>query len=177
MTLAPPSPPLADGTIRLVPLAATDADAVEELTRDPDVGRFTPLPANAPPGFGAEWIGRYEQGWEEGRSAGFAIRDAADGAFLGFAGVVNIRMAAREAEIGYMVAPAARGRGLALRAVGLLLPWCFGELALRHLDMTIDHRNAPSLRVAAAAGFRWQRTEGELEIWSLEPGSPPGDIP
>jgi ribosomal-protein-alanine N-acetyltransferase len=159
--------------MRLQPLAQGDADAIEALTRDPDVGRFTPMPANAPRGFGAEWIGRYERGWTEGTSAGFAIRDAGTGAFLGIAVVVNVDKTALKAELGYAVSPAARGRGLALRAINLLTGWCFGELAMHRLEMRIDHRNAPSLRVAAQAGYRREGLVDDLELWSrlAAPGS------
>ena len=56
-------------------------------------------------------------------------------------------------EIGYMLAAPARGRGAATRAVRLLVDWAFETLGLERLELHIDTHNAPSLAVAARAGF------------------------
>jgi RimJ/RimL family protein N-acetyltransferase len=67
---------------------------------------------------------------------------------------VHLDLAAREGEIGYMVAPAARGRGASARAVRLLTRWGFEELALERLELRIDVTNRASERVAERAGYR-----------------------
>jgi RimJ/RimL family protein N-acetyltransferase len=77
-----------------------------------------------------------------------------DGAVLGFAAIVQIDLEAREGEIGYLVAPAARGRGVARRAVSLLTAWGFDEIGLVRLELRIDVANGPSERVAEGAGYR-----------------------
>ena len=81
---------------------------------------FTLVPTGADATFISGWIARYEQGWHDGSCAGFAARDAADSGFLAFASIVQLDLEARQGEIGYAVAPAARGRGVARRSVGLL---------------------------------------------------------
>jgi RimJ/RimL family protein N-acetyltransferase len=123
------------------------------MTDDPDVVRFTRVPAGADETFARAWIRRYEGGWEDGSRAGFAIL-APDGGFLGFAAVIDLDLAHREGEIGYMVAPAARGRGIAPRAVELLTRWGFDELGLIRLELRIDVRNSASERVAERSGYR-----------------------
>jgi RimJ/RimL family protein N-acetyltransferase len=75
-----------------------------------------------------------------------------------------------------MVAPAARGRGVAPRALELLTRWGFDELDLLRLELRIDVQNPASERVAERTryvregvlrnvyfkeGFR-----GDLGIWS-----------
>ena len=57
------------------------------------------------------------------------------------------------AEIGYWVARAARGRGVATRAVRLVRDWAASELGLTTLELVIHEDNAPSHAVARAAGF------------------------
>jgi RimJ/RimL family protein N-acetyltransferase len=122
------------------------------LADDPNVVRFTRVPAGADEAFVRAWIKRYERGWEDGSRVAFAIR-ARDGGFLGFAGIVDLDLERREAEIGYMVAPASRGRGVASRALELLTRWAFDELDLLRLELRIDVENPASERVAERMGY------------------------
>ncbi len=149
-----PNPPLADDSIRLEPLAQAHASDFVELIKDSDVKRFTLVPSGADGGFVRDWLGRYETGWLDASRAGFCIRDIRDDAFLGFAAVVQLDLDAREAELGYMIVPAARGRGASIRALNLLTRWAFDELGLERLELRIDVANVPSERVAERAGYR-----------------------
>jgi RimJ/RimL family protein N-acetyltransferase len=56
-------------------------------------------------------------------------------------------------EIGYWVAPWARAKGVATRAVRLLARWSFGEFELRRIELVIAVENTGSNRVAEKAGF------------------------
>ena len=149
--LAPPDPPLATDRIRLAPLAQAHVDAAYAMVQDEDVKRFTLVPSIADRELVGEWIGRYEAGWVDGSRAGFAILASADGAFLGFGAIVHLDLEGRQGEIGYMLAPEARGRGAAGDAVTLLTGWGFGEL---RLELRMDVENAASARVAERAGYR-----------------------
>jgi RimJ/RimL family protein N-acetyltransferase len=150
----PPPPELADDAIVLVPLGRRDVDDMLELTRDEDVAAYTLVPTHADRVWVRDWIALYERGWHDGTRAGFSIRDAPDRAFLGFAAVVHLELKERQGELGYMLAPAARGRGAAARAVALLTRWCFDVLGLERLELCIDAANEPSARVAERAGYR-----------------------
>ena len=92
-------------------------------------------------------------GLADGSQAGFAIETQDDRAFLGFVALVRYDAEAREGEIGYIVAPAARGRGVAGRAVGLLTDWCLHVVGLERLELRIDVANVPSVRVAEKLGY------------------------
>ena len=152
--VSPPNPPLADDTIRLEPLAQAHAADFAELVKDADVKRFTLVPSGADGAFVRDWLGRYEAGWLDGSRAGFCIRGVDDATFYGFAAIVHLDLAANEGEIGYTVAPAARGRGVSVRAVELLTRWGFADLGLERLELRIDITNAASERVAERAGYR-----------------------
>jgi RimJ/RimL family protein N-acetyltransferase len=167
-SLTPPDPPLEDDAIRLEPLAQSHHAEMLALVADPDVVRFTRVPASgADEEFVEAWIGRYERGWEDGSRAGFAVLDTADGTFLGFAAIVDLDLGARQGEIGYAVAPKARGRGTATRSVELLTRWGLGELALERLELRIDPANAGSIKVAERTGYR---LEGVLRSLHLKDG-------
>jgi RimJ/RimL family protein N-acetyltransferase len=63
-----------------------------------------------------------------------------------------------EAEIGYITAPAARGRGIATRALVLISDWALTVGGLRRVELKIDYENPASQRVAERAGFTREGT-------------------
>ena len=56
-----------------------------------------------------------------------------------------------------MVAPTARGRGVATSAVRLLSKWAFTELGLERLQLSLP-ANVASRRVAEKAGYHYEGT-------------------
>ena len=137
------------------------------LTEDGAVRDFTYVPTGADADFVHGWIERYELGWQDGSRAGFVARDATGDGFLGFASVVHLDLEGRQGEIGYAIAPPARGRGIAGRAVSLLTDWGFSELGLIRLELRIDVKNPASERVAERAGYR---REGVLRSLAFKEG-------
>jgi RimJ/RimL family protein N-acetyltransferase len=166
--------------VRLEPLDERFVPDFEALTADPDVIRFTRVPSSRGDGFAASWIDAYVQAWQDGSRAGFAIVDAANGEFLGMAGLVQIHLDMGEGELGYIVAPAARGRSVAGRAIRLLAGWAFREVGLMRLEAWIDVANEPSKRVAERAGLTFEgvrrsvhfkeHLRADMAIYSLLPG-------
>lgn len=152
--LTAPEPPLADSAARLEPLTQADHDDLAALIVEDAIRRFTLVPTNPAPGFVKGWIERYERGWSDGSCAGFSIRDPETDGLIGFASIVRLDLDAREGEIGYLVAAAARGRGAATAAVRLLTRWGFEALGLERLELRIDVTNEGSARVAERAGYR-----------------------
>jgi RimJ/RimL family protein N-acetyltransferase len=138
--------------LRLVPLAEEHLDDVGALLDDPDVLRFTRLPVPPPPDYARQWLDRYEAGRRDGTREAFAALDD-DGNFLGLALAVDIDRDAREVELGYIVAVAARGRGFAVAMLAELTRWAFAELDALRLALIIDVENTASSRVAERCGY------------------------
>lgn len=167
--------------VRLVQFGERHLHAFEGMLDDPDVQRFTRLPVPPPPDFPRMWLGRYEQGRRDGTSEAFAIENAA-GEFLGCAMAFDIEADARSAELGYLVAPAARGRGVASAALRLLTEWGFGERGLLRLELMISVENVASKVVAERAGYVKEGVLRSLyvkeglredhELWSRLPTDP-----
>ena len=179
--------PYPTGSIRLEPLRRRWADGVEALVADPYVRRFTRIPEPPPEGFAEEWIDHYASArGPHGPRAGFAALDA-DGAFLGLALAPHIDHDEGEIELGYIVAEAARGRGVASQMLTMLTRWAFEELALHRAFLIIDVANHASARVAERCGYTLegvmrsillkpgQRTDSGL--WSRLPSDPPPGRP
>jgi RimJ/RimL family protein N-acetyltransferase len=102
-----------------------------------------------------------------GRLSALAIADADDGAFLGGIGIYRLDMRHRRGEVGFWLAPGARGRGAASRAVRMLTSWAFESLGLERVELTTSRDNAPTRALAARLGFA---EEGTMRARNLERG-------
>jgi RimJ/RimL family protein N-acetyltransferase len=162
--------------IRLEPLDRSHLDGLAGLAVDPLVVRFTRVPDPVPPGFPEAWLGRYEEGRRDGTREGFAIvGDGGD--FLGVAVAPRLDRDARTAELGYVVAREARGRGVATEALRLLTEWAFADAGMLRLELLISVDNPASKRVAERCGYVRegvlrslhvkQDVREDTEIWSL----------
>ena len=147
------APDLRDDAIRLEPLGRKLAhDMRWMLECDGDTARFTYIPSEPDQAFLDRWLARYEEGWKTGERAGFAVRDGSGDA-VGFAAFVRLDLELQQGEIGYVIAPSARGKGVATRSVDLLTRWGLDELGLERIELRIDSENAGSERVAERAGY------------------------
>jgi RimJ/RimL family protein N-acetyltransferase len=136
----------------LEPLAERHLAAVAEVVVDPDVLRFTRFPDPPDPGFPAQWIARYARGRDEGTCEAFAAVDAR-GEFLGVGLAPRIDRAAREMELGYLVAPAARGRGVGAEILRRVTRWALHEKGALRVFLLVADDNVASQRVAERAGY------------------------
>jgi RimJ/RimL family protein N-acetyltransferase len=168
--------------VRLEPFSESHLDEVALLVADPAMHRFTGVPVPVPADFPRAWLGRYEEGRRDGTREAFAVVDAADGRFLGLAMAVRIEREARTAELGYAIAPAARGRGLAAVALRALTEWAFAELDALRLELKIGVENEASKATAARCGYVRegvlrslyfkQGLRQDTEVWSRLPTDP-----
>lgn len=81
------------------------------------------------------------------------------GALVGFAGLFDIDLSFKSAEIGYWLDAAHEGRGLVHRAATALLRYAFDDLGLHRVALKCAATNTASMRVAERLGFR---LEGRL---------------
>lgn len=100
----------------------------------------------------------------------WALEHKADGAFVGFTGLAHVGFQASFApavEIGWRLAPAYWGRGLASEAARAVLACGFERLGLAEVVSFTALDNLPSRRVMQAIGMR---EEADFD----HPGLPPG---
>lgn len=158
-----PEPVRAD-LLRFEPLSEAHLGFLAAMAEDADVQRFTRVPVPPPPGFARTWLGRYEAGRLDGTREGWAVLDATDGSFLGFAAVPKIDRDARTAELGYLVAPDARGRGVAGAMLAWMTRWAFDELGALRLELLISVDNEASKRVARRCGYTFEGVLRSLHV-------------
>jgi RimJ/RimL family protein N-acetyltransferase len=140
------------GDLRLEPLAERHLPAVEAMLSDPDIRRFTRVPEPPPPGFSRTWHARYEAGRADGTREAFAAL-AGDGELVGVGMAPKIDREGRECELGYMVAPQARGNGVGAEMLRQLTLWALEDEAMLRAELVIDAENAASLAVARRCGY------------------------
>jgi len=161
---------------RLEPLGDQHLEDIALLLEDDGVLRYTRVPNPVPPGWEREWLRLYEQGRRDGTREAFAVVDDDAGSLLGLALAFGIDREGRQLELGYVVAPDARGRGVATQTLELLTQWAFSELDALRIELWISVGNVASKRVAEKAGYRCEGTlrsyhfkqgiRDDFEIWS-----------
>lgn len=152
--------PLSDGTVALRPWRDDDVPALVACCRDPDIVRYTRVPADYTEAMARRFLEEKRASWARGEEAHFAVVAAPDGELLGSLGVH--RQPDDRARVGYFLAAAARGRGVATRAVRLAARWAFENLGVARLELVTDPDNLASQRVAERAGFT---REGRLRFF------------
>jgi RimJ/RimL family protein N-acetyltransferase len=161
-------PTLPAGPVTLRAPAERDRRPMVVAYTDPEIIRWFGVPD---PYFDAD-ARRYiqrdaPQEWARGAEAIFVVAAPGDT----YAGSIDLRVSAHDpaaGEIGYLIAPQARGRGYATAAVRALTTWGFAELGLSRIQWRAEVGNAASWRVAEKAGFTM---EGKLRAAHAENGT------
>jgi RimJ/RimL family protein N-acetyltransferase len=105
-----------------------------------------------------DWIARARQEWDRRGHGRVVIRDRRDGAFLGRSGL-RFWPEFGEVELGWSLAAAARGRGIATEAGRAWLDWGFRELDDPYFTSMIDPWNTASIAVAERLGMTFLRDD------------------
>lgn len=139
----------------LRPWEPGDAARVAEAYADPEIQRWhvrsmTEAEALA-------WVRSWPERWEAETGAGWAVVE--DGILLGRVGFRALDLAEGVGEAAYWVVPAARGRGVAPRALRAVTAWMFDHVGLHRIELVHSTGNAASCRVAEKAGYALEGTK------------------
>lgn len=143
-----------DDELRLRRFEEADVPAVLAAFADPGIRRWN-LRSVEGADEAREWILATHAGWADETAATWAVRSG-DGDVLGRV-TLYPRLAEGLGELTYWVLPAARGSGVATRAVAALAGWAH-DLGLRRLEIRHSIDNPGSCRVAERAGFAAEGT-------------------
>lgn len=142
--------------LTLTPAQVSDLDDLVELWGDPAFAT-----AIFPAALTAEdvWFRLLRDigHWEALGYGNWSIRETATGDYVGSVGVLDYRRLLDPPfdapELGWGVAPRFQGRGLAFEALSAALAWCDEALNATRTVCMISPENAPSLALAARAGY------------------------
>ncbi|NIH66718.1 GNAT family N-acetyltransferase [Modestobacter marinus] len=138
------------GGLVLRPWREDDVDAAWAALQDPETRRWNDAGSGSREDARALLARRRD--WSSGDHASWAVADPAD-RLLGSVSLHSVDRDQGDAEIGYWTVPAARGRGVAVRAVDAACRWGFAVLELDRVQLFHAVENEASGRVAARAGF------------------------
>lgn len=161
---------LTDGTVTLSPPTPGDIPAITRACQDPDVARWTTVPAPYETEHARGFVSQVAEAWQLVRTTpATEVRSEATWAVSGpgaddaVLGMVGLRVeSAGSAELGYWLTPAARGRGVMTRAVRLALDFGFADdgLELDRVTWSAFVGNWASWAVAWRCGFRFEGQVG-----------------
>lgn len=151
-------PTIADGHVTLRPWRTSDAELLHQAMQDADTVRWMAIDLPYTLEDARGFIEGTGPAWEQRKAAHFAIAGADDG-LIGYLGALSVEDRMSVVELGYWVAPEARGRGVATRAVQLVVSWALDALRPRRIEIGMLAGNQASRRVAESAGFVLERTE------------------
>ena len=156
------APDLTDESVRLRGWLPTDALAVFAACQDPRIARFVPIPQPYTMAVATGYVTFAAAATETGPDAHLAIVDPTEDTLLG--AISRHGGDGHRAWFGYWLAPGARGRGVATRALRLLVDWTLATTDVIRLELYTDPDNDASGRVALRAGFE---LEGVRRAWDV----------
>jgi RimJ/RimL family protein N-acetyltransferase len=140
------------GELLLRPMEEQDLDAVVRTCQDPETIRWTTVPDPYERADAQGYQAHSQDVWARGDAACFVIADADDR----YVGSLDLRLSPTDplvGDVGFMTAPAARGRGYLPAALVALSTWGFSTLGLARIEWRANVGNTASRRAAEKAGF------------------------
>lgn len=159
-------PLLATPRLRLREVRSEDAADLYAVHSDPQVMRYWSYPAWTEMAQAQAKVADIARQRAQEPVLVWAVANRADDRLIGSIALFALNQAQGRAEIGYSLASAWHGRGLASEAVAAALGHAFDGLGLRRIEADIDPRNQASRRLVERLGFR---EEGLLrERWWVD---------
>ncbi len=147
-------PVLSDGVVTLRPHLSGDIPRMVQACRDPLSRRWLPLPAPYEHNDASDFLEAKRAGRAAGTSIEWAVES--EGRWVGNIGLHDPR--GNTFEVGYLMHPDARGLGLGLRALNVLITHSLGAMGLDGLAWRAARGNFASWRLAWSGGFTMDGT-------------------
>jgi RimJ/RimL family protein N-acetyltransferase len=187
-------PDISISTERLVlrPFEEPDIPALIEMMNDELVTAWTSVPQPYTEAVARDWATLSAHAVRtEGRGIVFAVTEFLTQRLVGICHLDNTDWRIRSSEVGYMIAPWARGEGYAAEAVLGAAQWLFYDQKFERLELRTAADNTASQQVAQKIGCisegvlrnagivrsrpeddpegRWTELRTDLIVWSLLP--------
>ena len=135
----------------------SDVDAIFEACQDPGIQRYTPVPVPYERTHAEAFIAQVPKDWEAGRNLTWVIREGDE--LVGTIGLYRLE-GNGNGEIGFWMAPSARGGGRLDEASNAVMEWGYATdgLDLTRIEWRAVVGNVASARVARRLGFRFEGT-------------------
>lgn len=184
-------PDISISTERLVlrPFEESDIPALAEMMNDELVTAWTSVPHPYTDGMARDWAtGSAAAERTEGRGIAFAVAEFLTQRLVGVCHLHHTNWHVRSTEMGYAIAPWARGEGYAVEVVLAVAEWLFSDQKFERLELRTAPGNTASQQVAQKIGCvsegvlrnagmvrlqtengDWTESRTDLIVWSLLP--------
>ncbi len=162
--------PLLTERLTIEPMTMRDLASFVTYRQDPEIARYQSWEPTFSTQQGEKLITAQEGVLlpSPGEWLQLAIHDRTTGELLGDLAVHAIAVTERSFEIGFTLAQPHQGKGIAREATQRLLEFLFTEADAQAVRASCDRRNAPSVALLDALGFRARPTEGWVESFKGE---------
>jgi RimJ/RimL family protein N-acetyltransferase len=149
---------------------AEDVEDVTAACQDPEIGRWTRVPWPYTREHAVAFLEIVGPHWAEDSAYNWAIRRTPAGPPIGSIGLKDVNLEEGTAEVGYWIAAAARGQGVATAATIAVVNWALDPagLGLRRVDWCAAVGNDASRVIAEKAGIKVLGTK------PIDPAAPCG---
>jgi RimJ/RimL family protein N-acetyltransferase len=148
-----PFPDLISDRLVLRRVTANDADGMIALRGNPENMKYLPRPLLKTQQEALEFIGRTDTMIDTNQGINWGITLKGNPQFIGTAGIYRISPENHRAEIGYMLLPEHRCKGIVTETIDMMLNYGFNQLQLHSMQAVIDPANIASERVLQKNGF------------------------
>ena len=158
-------PTLKSDTLTMRPMRPSDAEDIYRAVQDPEIPKFTTVPADYPIDLAIEFANtRAAASFVNKTELVFVIEDARLATVgypysNGFAGVMSLHtidIPNHRAEIGYWLAKEARGHGICTKAAELITEYGLMTIGFKRIDGVVDVSNVPSKAALLNAGYEFE---------------------
>jgi RimJ/RimL family protein N-acetyltransferase len=158
-----PQPVLpAAGGLLLRPWQEADVPVFLAAYQDPEIQRWHTRRPGSEPAV-RRWFDRYRRDWAEELGGHWAVTRGG-GTVLGRIAFRGLDLDDGVGGCAYWVLPAARGAGVASRALTALSEWALGGVGFHRLELDHSTRNEASCRVATRSGFALEGTKRSAAV-------------
>jgi RimJ/RimL family protein N-acetyltransferase len=161
-------PPEVIETLRLrlrVPVMEDAASIFDQYGQDPEVTKFLSWQPHQSLDDANEFIKRCLTVWENGSAFPWAMTRKDDQRLLG---MIELRLLAHKADLGYVLARAYWNKGYATEATKAVVEWALAQKEIYRVWAVCDVKNLASARVLEKVGMS---KEGVLRRWLIHPSS------
>lgn len=149
-------PELYTDRLYLRALLVSDAADMFDYAKDPEVSRYLTWSAHPNVNFTKKYLTFVGQQYRTGDFFDWAIVDRASGRMIGTCGFTCFHYESNSAEIGYVLHPDFRGRGLATEAARAVLTFGFEELNLHRIEARYMQENTASRKLMERVGMTFE---------------------
>jgi len=145
-------------------ISMDDTDDMYEYSKDPEVTKYLLWSPHPDKAYTFEYISYLQNRYKTGDFFDWAIICPESEKMIGTCGFTRFDFQHNSAEIGYVINPEYRGKGIATEASARIIRYGFEELALNRIECKYMIENAASRRVMEKNGmiFEGIRRQGML---------------